>query len=185
MSQFWTRKKKKTETGKDGEAADGHVPRPGFAGLFLPRCVGERRVTGAATGGGGGGGGEVLSGRLRPLFCPGQVSVRYYLRLRYFLLAAHRRATAGWFGNAERTGRFCACRRSGAKRKPHLQSLTQVICLFKLNISIGVLYHTISPKSERDFSYNGMTITRRAVPTPPLTLRVYTSSSIHFIQHCI
>lgn len=69
-----------TETGKDGEDSHSHAPRFGFAGNFpAPRCVGERRGAGTATGGGGGR--EVLSGRLRPLFCPGQVSVRYYLWL--------------------------------------------------------------------------------------------------------
>lgn len=83
-------------TGKDGEDTHSHVPRFGFAGNFLSPCVGERRATG------GGGGGEVLSGRLRPLFCPGQVSVRYYLWLCYFLLAALCHATAQRFGNAER-----------------------------------------------------------------------------------
>ncbi len=107
-------------TGKDGEDTDSHVPRFGVAGIFLPRRLGERRAAGRATRGGGGG--EVLSGRLRPLFCPGQVSVRYYLWLCYFLIAAHRHATAQLFGNAERISqirspRSCCC--NGAKEKTH------------------------------------------------------------------
>lgn len=123
---------KSTVTGKDGEDTDSRVPRVGFAGSFPSRCVGERRATG------GGGGGEILSGRLRPLFCPGQVSVRFYLWLRYFLVAAHCHATALLFGNAERISqiqspRFFCC--NGCDNYKFalvsLNAVTNVFCLMK------------------------------------------------------